>query len=134
MVEPSLSHLNAKGEVHMVEVGDRASTERCATAEGCIAMQPEVLELVLQRRAPKGDVLAVARIAAIQHHRGKLSLLTEEAAFVRRLMTQLRSTSIVKSTLQKPDRIVRDRTDILWRVPCERATDLSCIKIIIREA
>ena len=50
----------------MVEVGDRASTERCATAEGCIGMQPEVLELVLQRRAPKGDVLAVARIAAIQ--------------------------------------------------------------------
>ena len=35
-------------------------------AEGCIGMQPEVLELVLQRRAPKGDVLAVARIAAIQ--------------------------------------------------------------------
>jgi len=66
MGEPSVSHLNAGGEVHMVEVGDRASTERCATAEGCIAMQPEVLELVLQQRAPKGDVLAVARIAAIQ--------------------------------------------------------------------
>ena len=66
MVEPSLSHLNASGEVHMVEVGDRASTERRATAEGCIGMQPEVLQLVLQRRAPKGDVLAVARIAAIQ--------------------------------------------------------------------
>ena len=66
MVEPSLSHLNASGEVHMVEVGDRASTERCATAEGCISMQPQVLELVVQGRAPKGDVLAVARVAAIQ--------------------------------------------------------------------
>ena len=66
MVEPSLSHLNASGEVHMVEVGDRASTERCAIAEGRICMQPQVLDLVLQGQAPKGDVLAVARIAAIQ--------------------------------------------------------------------
>ena len=66
MVEPSLSHLNASGEVHMVEVGDRASTERCAIAEGRICMQPQVLDLVLQAQAPKGDVLAVARIAAIQ--------------------------------------------------------------------
>ena len=66
MVEPSLSHLNASGEVHMVEVGDRASTERCAIAEGHICMQPQVLDLVLQGQAPKGDVLAVARIAAIQ--------------------------------------------------------------------
>ena len=66
MVEPSLSHLNASGEVHMVEVGDRASTERCALAEGRICMQQQVLDLVLQGQAPKGDVLAVARIAAIQ--------------------------------------------------------------------
>ena len=66
MVEPSLSHLNASGEVHMVEVGDRASTERCAIAEGRICMQPQVLDLVLHGQAPKGDVLAVARIAAIQ--------------------------------------------------------------------
>ena len=66
MVEPSLSHLNPSGEVHMVEVGDRASTERCAIAEGRICMQPQVLDLVLQGQAPKGDVLAVARIAAIQ--------------------------------------------------------------------
>ena len=66
MVEPSLSHLNANGEVHMVEVGDRAATERRATAEGVIRMAPAVLQLVLEGRAPKGDVLAVARVAAIQ--------------------------------------------------------------------
>jgi cyclic pyranopterin phosphate synthase len=63
---PSLTHLNAGGEVHMVEVGERPVTRREAEAEGCIRMQSEVLALVLEGRAPKGDVLAVARVAAIQ--------------------------------------------------------------------
>jgi len=63
---PSLSHLNAAGQVHMVEVGDRPPTDRRAVAEGFIAMDPAVLALVLEGRAPKGDVLAVARVAAIQ--------------------------------------------------------------------
>ncbi len=66
MNDPALSHLNARGEVHMVEVGDRVATERKATAEGYIRLRPEVLQLVLDGRAPKGDVLAVARVAAIQ--------------------------------------------------------------------
>ena len=50
----------------MVEVGERAATRREATAEGFIAMRPDVLSLVLEGRAAKGDVLAVARVAAIQ--------------------------------------------------------------------
>ncbi|WP_438983008.1 cyclic pyranopterin monophosphate synthase MoaC [Vulcanococcus sp.] len=62
----ALTHLNASGEVHMVEVGDRAPSRREARAEGLICMLPEVLALVLDGRAPKGDVLAVARVAAIQ--------------------------------------------------------------------
>ena len=61
-----LTHLNAAGEVHMVEVGDRPTTRREARAEGLIQMQPAVLALVLEGSAPKGDVLAVARVAAIQ--------------------------------------------------------------------
>ena len=61
-----LSHLNAAGAVHMVEVGDRPVTVREALAEGFIRMQPATLALVLEGRAPKGDVLAVARVAAIQ--------------------------------------------------------------------
>ncbi|MFY8147946.1 MAG: cyclic pyranopterin monophosphate synthase MoaC [Prochlorococcaceae cyanobacterium] len=61
-----LSHLNAAGEVHMVEVGDRAATQRSAVAEGFLVLEPAVLELVQAGRAPKGDVLAVARVAAIQ--------------------------------------------------------------------
>jgi len=61
-----LTHLNAAGQVHMVEVGDRPPTRREATAEGFLVMQPQVLALVLEGRAPKGGVLAVARAAAIQ--------------------------------------------------------------------
>jgi len=61
-----LTHLNASGEVHMVEVGDREPTRREATAEGFIAMASAPLALVLAGDAPKGDVLAVARVAAIQ--------------------------------------------------------------------
>lgn len=63
---PQLSHLSARGEVHMVEVGDRPATDRRALAEGFITMAPDVLALVLEGRASKGDVLAVARVAAIQ--------------------------------------------------------------------
>ena len=61
-----LTHLNAAGEVHMVEVSDRPASAREAVAEGFIAMAPATLALVLEGRAAKGDVLAVARVAAIQ--------------------------------------------------------------------
>ena len=50
----------------MVEVGDRPASLREAVAEGVITMQPTTLALVLEGRAAKGDVLAVARVAAIQ--------------------------------------------------------------------
>ena len=63
---PELSHLNASGEARMVEVGDRPASRREAQAEGLIAMAPQTLALVLSGGAPKGDVLAVARVAAIQ--------------------------------------------------------------------
>ncbi|MCX5938173.1 MAG: cyclic pyranopterin monophosphate synthase MoaC [Cyanobium sp. LacPavin_0920_WC12_MAG_62_9] len=66
MGSSELSHLNSKGEVHMVEVGDRPMTQRQAVAEGFITMQPQVLAMVTQGQAAKGDVLAVARVAAIQ--------------------------------------------------------------------
>jgi cyclic pyranopterin phosphate synthase len=66
MSPPSLTHLNTSGEVHRVEVGERPLTRREARAQGSIQMRPEVLALVLEGQAPKGDVLAVARVAAIQ--------------------------------------------------------------------
>jgi cyclic pyranopterin phosphate synthase len=61
-----LSHLNEQGEVHMVEVGDRAATRREAHACGAIRMMASTLEMVRRGETPKGDLLAVARVAAIQ--------------------------------------------------------------------
>jgi cyclic pyranopterin phosphate synthase len=60
-----LSHLNAKGEARMVDVSDKAATQRTARAEGFVAMAPETLALVEKGEARKGDVLATARIAGI---------------------------------------------------------------------
>jgi cyclic pyranopterin phosphate synthase len=61
-----LSHLDARGQARMVDVGDKPSTERCAVARGRVRMQPETLAQLLEGRAAKGDVLATARIAGIQ--------------------------------------------------------------------
>ncbi len=65
MTERRLSHLNEAGEARMVDVSRKAVTERSAVAEGFVAMAPETLDLILSGRAPKGDVLATARIAGI---------------------------------------------------------------------
>ena len=61
-----LTHLNAQGEAHMVDVGEKADTRREARAEGYIYLQPETLRLVNDQGLKKGDVLSVARIAGIQ--------------------------------------------------------------------
>lgn len=60
-----LTHINAKGEAHMVDVGAKDSTDRVAVAEGTIEMLPETLDLIVNGNNKKGDVLAVARIAGI---------------------------------------------------------------------
>ncbi|MGE5267931.1 MAG: cyclic pyranopterin monophosphate synthase MoaC [Deltaproteobacteria bacterium] len=60
-----LSHLNAKGEAHMVDVSEKDVTSRTAVAEGFVSMRPETLALVSAGEAKKGDVLATARIAGI---------------------------------------------------------------------
>ncbi len=60
-----LSHLNDKGEAHMVDVSDKVVTARTAIAEGFVSMQPETLAIIETGTAKKGDVLATARIAGI---------------------------------------------------------------------
>jgi cyclic pyranopterin monophosphate synthase len=60
-----LSHINAKGEAAMVDVGGKAFTARTATAEGYVVMAGETLSLLEADKTPKGDVLAAARIAGI---------------------------------------------------------------------
>jgi cyclic pyranopterin phosphate synthase len=61
-----LTHLDERGQARMVDVGDKSVTRRRAVARGVIAMQPATLQQLLSGTAPKGDVLAAARIAAIQ--------------------------------------------------------------------
>jgi len=60
-----LTHLDAQGNARMVDVGGKAETRRLAIASGRIRMSPEALEAIRAGDAPKGDVLAAARIAGI---------------------------------------------------------------------
>jgi len=62
----ALTHFDAHGQAHMVDVGHKASTHRIAVAGGRIQMQAETLALILAGNAKKGDVLGIARIAGIQ--------------------------------------------------------------------
>lgn len=60
-----LSHLDASGQAHMVDVGDKEETSRIAVAEGYVVMQPATLAIVRDGDAKKGDVLGTARLAGI---------------------------------------------------------------------
>lgn len=61
----ALSHLDAKGAAHMVDVGEKASTKREAIAEARVQTRPDVITMISAGKIPKGDVLATARIAGI---------------------------------------------------------------------
>lgn len=61
-----LTHFDRKGRAHMVDVGAKAETRRVAVASGRIAMRPATFRTVVEGDAAKGDVLGVARVAAIQ--------------------------------------------------------------------
>jgi cyclic pyranopterin monophosphate synthase len=61
-----LSHFDQSGQAHMVDVGAKAETERIAIASGVISMQPATFELIAKGNSKKGDVIGIARIAAIQ--------------------------------------------------------------------
>jgi cyclic pyranopterin phosphate synthase len=61
-----LTHFDAGGRAHMVDVADKAQTHRLAVASGRMVMLPETLQRIVEGSAAKGDVLGVARIAAIQ--------------------------------------------------------------------
>ncbi len=66
MKKKALTHFDTRGNAHMVDVGDKSETRRIAVAGGSIAMLPATLALIRDGKAKKGDVLGVARIAAIQ--------------------------------------------------------------------
>ncbi|WP_374331591.1 cyclic pyranopterin monophosphate synthase MoaC [Aestuariivirga sp.] len=60
-----LTHLDAEGNAHMVDVSDKDVTSRSATAKALVEMLPATLALILEGKAKKGDVIATARIAGI---------------------------------------------------------------------
>jgi len=60
-----LTHLDTEGQANMVDVGEKAETQRVAVAEACIVMRDETLNMILEGNAQKGDVLGAARIAGI---------------------------------------------------------------------
>ena len=60
-----LTHFDAQGQAHMVDVAAKAATHRIAVAQGRIAMKPATLALIVSGSAKKGDVLGIARIAGI---------------------------------------------------------------------
>jgi len=65
MSKPSLTHIDAKGEAHMVDVSAKDATERLAVAEGFVVMSTDTLKLIIEGNAKKGDVLGTARVAGI---------------------------------------------------------------------
>jgi cyclic pyranopterin phosphate synthase len=60
-----MTHFNASGDAHMVDVGMKTASERVAIAQGRIEMQAETLSLIMSGQHKKGDVLSIARIAGI---------------------------------------------------------------------
>ncbi|MDF1485187.1 cyclic pyranopterin monophosphate synthase MoaC [Ramlibacter sp. H39-3-26] len=62
----TLTHFDAQGQAHMVDIGAKPATHRVAVAGGRIRMRPETLALIETGTAMKGDVLGIARIAGIQ--------------------------------------------------------------------
>jgi len=65
-MKQTLTHFDSAGHAHMVDIADKAVTHRVAVAQGSIRMKPETLALVQGGTAKKGDVIGIARIAAIQ--------------------------------------------------------------------
>jgi cyclic pyranopterin phosphate synthase len=66
VTEPTFSHLNESGQAHMVNVGEKAVTNRRAVARCVVTMLPSTTDAIATGSLPKGDVLATARIAGIQ--------------------------------------------------------------------
>jgi len=62
----TLTHFDANGQAHMVDVGAKSETRRVAIAEGRITMAPATFAMIRDGSAKKGDVIGIARIAAIQ--------------------------------------------------------------------
>jgi len=75
MKKPQLSHVGKNGAAKMVDISAKQKTLRAAVAQGTVSMKPRTLQLIERNKMAKGDVLSVARIAAIQAAKGTSSLI-----------------------------------------------------------
>lgn len=71
----ALTHIDESGAARMVDVSTKDDTRRTAIAEGCVFMHPDTLAMIVEGRAAKGDVLAVARVAGIMGAKQTSSLI-----------------------------------------------------------
>ncbi|MGG6428413.1 cyclic pyranopterin monophosphate synthase MoaC [Acetobacter ghanensis] len=97
MTEQPLTHLNAAGHAHMVDVSGKDETFRKAVAAAEVHMHPSTLDLILSGSMPKGDVLATARIAGI--------MAAKKTADIIPLCHPLRLTSVTVDLIGADDKI-----------------------------
>lgn len=71
----NLTHIDADGTANMVDVGDKEITTRIARVEGCVIMQPQTLQMIINGDAKKGDVIGTARLAGIMGAKNTSSLI-----------------------------------------------------------
>jgi cyclic pyranopterin phosphate synthase len=111
--DDGLTHLDDQGRARMVDVGDKATTERVAVASAVVRMRKETLALLVSGESPKGDVFATARIAAIQAAKRTAELIP--------LCHAIQLTSVAVGFAADPDgervhiearAVARDRTGV----------------------
>ncbi|MBO6948376.1 MAG: cyclic pyranopterin monophosphate synthase MoaC [Rhodospirillales bacterium] len=90
------THIDADGNAVMVDVSDKADTERTATAKACVYMQPETLKKIMEGGVKKGDVLSVAQLAGIMGAKKTPDLIP--------LCHPLALTSVKVNLITDPDR------------------------------
>lgn len=106
-----ITHIDGKGQAHMVDVGGKESTQRQATAAGSVQMKPSTMKLLISGQSKKGDVLATARIAGI--------MAAKKTPEIIPLCHPVQITSV--SVELKPLRS-RNRLDITATVKCSGQT------------
>lgn len=107
----ALTHVDQKGEAHMVDISDKKIIHREATASGCIFLQPSTIDMIKNNLIKKGDVLSVARIAAINGAKKTFDLIP--------LCHNIPINKIDVSLEVKKDRI-----DIKSRAVCDAKTGI----------
>lgn len=107
----ALTHVDQKGEAHMVDISDKKIVHREATASGCIFLQPATIEMIKNNLVKKGDVLSVARIAAINGAKKTFDLIPL-------------CHNIPINKIDVSFEVKKDRIDIKSRAVCDAKTGI----------